>query len=95
MLIIVKRHVGITQSVLVIIGMRGHRSESMGKGAAAHHEHVGALGGVELGLDERLARVGRVHLVRLLVARRARRGSWRRVQSIAEGACRQPQSVRS
>ena len=56
--------------------------------ARLDHEHVRALGDVELGLDERLARVGGVLLVRLLVRRRAvgARVDRVRVERVAEGA---------
>jgi hypothetical protein len=46
-----------------------------------HHQHVRALGQVELALAQRLAHVGRIHLVAAAVAERRRR-----VGDVAEGA---------
>mmetsp|Transcript_51764 Transcript_51764/g.125476 ORF Transcript_51764/g.125476 Transcript_51764/m.125476 type:complete len:461 (+) Transcript_51764:94-1476(+) len=50
------------------------------------HQHVGPLGGVEGALDERLPRVGGVHLVRLLVGGGVGALAGGRVERVAEWA---------
>src|SRR5260370_162181 len=53
--------------------------------AGLDHDHVGALGNVELSLAQRLLRVRRIHLIGALVAGERRRGADRVAERTVEG----------